>query len=231
MVKGEERRAVQVTARSIAHVVGRSGKAEAVADLVEHHRNEVDLIHGGRTIRAEIPGRTAVEAGTDFSRRFIDVVTQQTVGQRHRIDPAIQWKRAAIEDVGSRSPSGPQRQTGQVLPHRIDGDGHVGGQQPRPDVHRILEGRLGLRRETVVVHREGGHAGRGIGRIGRRRNEGGTARRTELDDRGSGVHIELLLGSSGQAPGTEEQHRGEQEEVSKAEIHPQGAREKHQARL
>ena len=194
MVKGEERRAVQVTARSIAHVVGRSGKAEAVADLVEHHRNEVDLVHGGRTIRAEIPGRTAVEAGTDLCRRFIDVVTQQTVGQRHRIDPTIQWKRAAIEAVGSRGPSGPQRQTGQVLPHRIDGDGHVGGQQPRPDVHRILEGRLGLRRETVVVHREGGHTGCRIGHISRRRNEGWTAGRAELDDGRGRIDLHRLLG-------------------------------------
>jgi len=136
---------------------GAPDETQAVADFMQHHGHEVHLAGGHRAIQAVVPVRSVVEVGFDVCHPRLQVIPRQLVRQWRGVQDVVFGRtREIAEHTGWAGRS--ERIAGQVRPECIEDDGHVARDQPGPDVHGVLEGRFGLRREPIVGDGETGGA-------------------------------------------------------------------------
>ena len=132
-------------------------EAEAVPELVQHDRHEIEAAHGPVSVEAVVPGPReragradrAVEGRGDVVRGRL-VRTRELVGERLRV-PGAGHERAREVPVDRGRARLPERRARRVAGERIhlraDADRHGARELRAPDVGGILEGRQPLRTE------------------------------------------------------------------------------------
>ena len=132
---------------------GTAAEPQPVADLVQDDRGEIDP-PGGRLPGAEIPMiLRAVEDGLDVRLPRIEIAPGQLVGERRRVPGILLRCAGEVAEKADRHCAAEQILR-QWFPRGGDRDRHGRRQLRLPDVDRVLEGGLRLRREAVVVDRD-----------------------------------------------------------------------------
>ncbi len=161
---------VAIAGARAGRVVDEGEKPEAVPDLVQHDRHEIDPAAGGAAVEAVVPrvreraGRTdrAVERGPDVVLRRGKVRARELVRERLRI-PGARDRRpgeVGVKRLRTRlSEHRARRTAGERVHIGPDSDGHRARELRAPQIRRVLERVQALRAERdtgVATDRRGG---------------------------------------------------------------------------
>ena len=115
-----------------------------MANFMKHNADEIDLVRCWIAIRSQIPIGRAVKRGIDVRTVGVNVISHQLIGQSDRVIPPIERKRPTRQRVVSvNAPAEPKVFPGKSSQLASITMGMLAVNKVRPNVHRVLEGRLG----------------------------------------------------------------------------------------
>ena len=139
-------------------------------NLMQRGRYKIILTRRSCTIGSEVPVGCTVE-GTRDVRLFTQVCIDQGIGQCGWVERIGKGGicKILVQVIG---PCLCEGTAFKVFPSSINSDGHIGSDQHRPNVHRVIESEDYFFGKTIVVHNNVGIADRRWGVKRRRRDVG-----------------------------------------------------------